>query len=235
MKRTIEGIQSEKAKLTPKLISGSVPGLRKSRSSHRSGLPPSAQRKANNIFAPQKRDNVMAQPTHSLSSKASQVRQAPLSLVMAHQQPARPPGPKRNERIRVPVVPGRSTPQASSSSTESPRPMSEDKGSSLAEQEAPLKAIATGKPLPAENVGEEHKAQAQAPAKEASPPVKKPIVKRSTISPPVDQSQPASADGNAPPAPEKTAPSNAPPRPPVIRRRPPADPLLRPKQRRRLF
>lgn len=245
LKRTIDGIQSEKAKLTPKLISGkSVPGMRRSRTAPRSGPPIAAQKKTNNIFAPQKRNNAMAKPTHSLNSKASQVRQAPISLVMAHQQPAMPPVPKRNEGIRAPMAPGRSRLQGSSSSSASPRPVSNNKSPSLAEREARLKAIASGRPLPAQNAGEVEKAQA--PAKEASPPVKRPILKRPVTSPPShpsptsstyysSQSQSLNVDGAPPPQPETTAPNNAPPRPVMVRKRPAPDPFIRPKQRKRIF
>lgn len=245
MKRSIDGIQSERAKLTPKLITGkSVPGMRRSRNNPRSGLPISAQRKANNIFAPQKRNTAMAKPTHSLNAKASQVRQAPLSLVMAHQLPAKPSVSKRNDGIRVPIVPGRSRVQESSSSSASPHPVPDNGSPSMAEREARLKSIASGKPLPAQNAGEERKAQA--PAKEASSPVKKPILKRQATSPPShpsptssayyqNQSQSSNVDRTSPPPPETAAPNNAPPRPPMLRKRPPADPFIRPKQRKRIF
>lgn len=246
LKRTIDGIQSEKAKLTPKLISGkSVPGMRRSRVAPRSGLPFSIQRKTNNIFAPQKRNNAMAKPTHSLNAKASQVRQAPLSLVMAHQQPMpKPPAPKRNEGIRVPIAPGRSRLQGSTSSPASPRPLPDNKNSALAEREARLKAIANGKPLPAQNAGEER--NAQAPAKEVSSPVKRPILKRSATSPPSQQIPTSSAhypnqshlsnlDGAPPPQLEAVAPNNAPPPPAMVRKRPAPDPFIRPKQRKRIL
>lgn len=243
LKRTIDGIQSEKAKLTPKIISGkSLPGMRRSRPGPRSGLSVPGQKKPNNIFAPQKRNNAMAKPTHSLNLKASQVVQAPLSLVMAHQQPVKQPVPKRSENIRAPMAPGRSRLQGSGSSSASPRPVSDNKSPSLAEREARLKAVAAGKPMPPQNADGVRKTPV--PAKEALSPPKKPILKRPATSPPPHPSPTSSSyyptqspnvDGPVPPQSEVTAPTNAPARPAMVRKRPAPDPFIRPKQRKRVF
>lgn len=242
LKRTIDGIQSEKAKLTPKIISGkSVPGMRRSRPGPRSGLSFPGQKKPN-IFAPQKRNNAMAKPTHSLNSKASQVTQAPLSLVMAHQQPVKQPVPKRSENIRAPMAPGRSRLQGSSSSSASPRPASDSKSPSLAEREAHLKDIAAGKSMPSQDTSDAHKAPV--PAKEASSQVKRPVLKRPATSPPPLPSptsasyyptQSSNVNSLAQSQPETTAPVNVPARPVMVRKRPAPDPFIRPKQRKRVF
>lgn len=234
LKRTIDGIQSEKAKLTPKIISGkSVPGMRRSRVSFRPGLALPGQKKQN-IFAPQRRNNLMANPTHSLNSKASQVRQAPISLVMAHQQPVKQQSSKQNESIRAPMAPGRSKPPVSSSSSASPNPVSRAKSPGLAGREARLKAIASGTSTPSQD----------SHADKASPLIKKPILKRPPTSPPAVPSptsseyyttQAPNVDGPAPPHFEPPTSNNMAPRPVITRKRPPPDPFIRPKQRKRVF
>lgn len=235
LKRTIDGIQSEKAKLTPKIISGQrVPGMRRSRTASRPGLALPGQKKQN-IFVPQRRNNLMANPTHSLNSRASQVRQAPLSLVMEHQQPVRQPLPKHNETSRAPLAPGRSRLPASSSSSASPHPGPDAKSPGLAEREARLRVIASGKSTPSQDSGEAGKASTQ---------TKKPILKRPLTSPPPFPSptsstyyatQASNVDGPAPPSHSETSSKNTPPRPVVTRKRPAPDPFIRPKQRKRVF
>ncbi|KAJ5628547.1 hypothetical protein N7490_010775 [Penicillium lividum] len=152
MKMALDGIKSERTRLTPKIISGPEKGSR-SRSTFRhrfSGMPGmSADKKKSTIFTAPRRNNVLAVPTKHLSTRASQVKKAPISLIEEHQhrqptdQPAKLPLSSRRDQERVPVAPGRSRLQSSSS-----RPVHDTKSPALAEREARLRAIAAGKPPP---------------------------------------------------------------------------------------
>ncbi|KAJ5752170.1 hypothetical protein N7520_009087 [Penicillium odoratum] len=150
MKMALDGIKSERTRLTPKIISGPEKGSR-SRSTFRhrfSGMPGmSADKKKSTIFTAPRRNNVLAVPTKHLSTRASQVKKAPISLIEEHRQPTDQPAkstvPSRRDQERVPVAPGRSRLQSSSS-----RPVHESKSPALAEREARLRAIAAGRPLP---------------------------------------------------------------------------------------
>ncbi|KAJ5084220.1 RNA polymerase II transcription factor SIII subunit A [Penicillium alfredii] len=109
MKMAIDGINSERARLTPKIISSSrsarLPGQRPtarqrmvSYDRRMGGLPPGqaiprsemfapAAKKRPSILAPQRRNNALAVPTQHLNSRASQVTQAPRGLVEEHRRP----------------------------------------------------------------------------------------------------------------------------------------------------
>ncbi|GAD98213.1 RNA polymerase II transcription factor SIII (Elongin) subunit A [Paecilomyces variotii No. 5] len=93
------------------------------------------------IFAPVKRKSNLAIPTHRLKNRASQIKQAPRSLVEQHKQPA-PPRVVRHISRPVSTV---SKPTASFATTKpaSPGPSSPDP--SLLEREARLRALTSKK------------------------------------------------------------------------------------------
>jgi elongin-A len=222
MKMAIDGIQSERARLTPKIISGT-------RARRIGGIGPSFRQRVvssaaaprkSTIFTPQRRNTSLAMPTKHLNTRATQVRQAPRSLIEEHRRPVEPP--KRENDARAPVAPGR-VKQGSSQTVD-------NKGPSLAEREARLRSLTSGKPMP-HGAGEIRKV----PVKEASSPAKKPIPKRQATSPPPQASPTSSsyyspqpsATGDA--ASEST--STTAPRPAVVRKRP-DDVFIRPKRKR---
>lgn len=209
MKMAIDGIQSERARLTPKIISGT-------RARRIGGIGPSfrqrvvnAQPRKSTIFTPQRRNNSLAMPTKHLNTRASQVRQAPRSLIEDHLVPVS--APKRDE-AKGPIAPGRA--------------QGDGKGSALAEREARLRALTSGKPMP-HGAGEIRKVPVT--SREADSPAKKPIPKRQATSPPPTSSYTpqlvATGDSAA-----DSIPMNA-PRPAVVRKRQ-DDIFIRPKRKR---
>ncbi|KAJ5368875.1 uncharacterized protein N7496_008635 [Penicillium cataractarum] len=255
MKMAIDGIKSERAQLQPKVVNQLPRGVRASRPRMaprgvyipRSGglTAPEAKKKAA-IFAPQRRNTALAVPTKHLSTRATQIKKAPRSLIEEHRRPVEQAVPRRENQSIAPgrlSVPGRA---ASASSSTSARPGSDFRGSSsLAEREARLKAIASGKPLPLKPLPSSAAAAGTAatpnshdhpsPAKEAPSPAKRAIPKRRATSPPHQThshslSQPSNVDG-----PSGGKPDNGPEpaaRPAPVRKRPEVDIFLRPKKRR---
>lgn len=266
MKMAIDGIKSERAQLQPKVMNQLPRGARPSRPRvvsrglyiPRSGglTAPEAKKKAA-IFAPQKRNTALAVPTKHLSTRATQIKKAPRSLIEEHRRPVEQAATRRENHLiapgRVPL-PGRAgSASAAASASASARPGSGPRvSSSLAEREARLKAIQSGKPLPSKpNASSSSSSSAAAAvatdnnynshdspasAREAPSPVKRAIPKRRATSPPPQipspsPSKPSNIDG--PPAsredntgPEPTA------RPAVVRKRTEVDIFLRPKKRR---
>jgi elongin-A len=259
MKMAIDGIKSERAQLQPKVMNQLPRGARPSRPRvasrglyiPRSGglTTPEAKKKAA-IFAPQRRNTALAVPTKHLSTRATQIRKAPRSLIEEHRRPVEQALPRRENHLiapgRVPA-PGRVA-SASPSASASARPGSELRvSSSLAEREARLKAIASGKPLPPRPSASSSGAAAAtnntynshgspASAKEAPSPVKRAIPKRRATSPPPQipspsSSRPSNFDGPPASRAENTGPEPA-ARPAVVRKRTEVDIFLRPKKRR---
>ncbi|KAJ6172462.1 hypothetical protein N7470_001529 [Penicillium chermesinum] len=177
MKRAIDGIKSERARLTPKIISGPrmKPNFRQRLNyDRRMGGTSSFSRdsrsdfsKKKSIFAPQRRNNALAVPTKHLSNRASQIKQAPRGLIEEHRRPAEQPAATRRseQSARLPHPPSLGA-----------------KSSSLAEREARLRAIAAGKPPPPQSSPDGRKVPA--PATSGDPPIKKIPLKRSAASPP---------------------------------------------------
>ncbi|KAL2838495.1 RNA polymerase II transcription factor SIII subunit A-domain-containing protein [Aspergillus pseudodeflectus] len=100
---------------------------------------PSAPRetKKKNIFTATKRNPALAVPTKQLNNRATQVRQAPRSLIEEHRRPPESAIPQR-PTLRVP---GRSGSQAAGRSHSSPVVVN----SSLQEREARLRALTSGR------------------------------------------------------------------------------------------
>ncbi|KAJ5805999.1 uncharacterized protein N7503_003601 [Penicillium pulvis] len=162
MKMALDGIKSERTRLTPKIIPGHKGrGSRISRSTFTrrpfSGIPSaSVDKKKSTIFSAPRRNNALAVPTKHLSTRASQVKKAPISLIEEHRQPTEQPvkqpvpNLRRDQDARGPVAPA--LPRRQNSYTPS-RPVHDTKSPALAEREARLRAIASGKPLPSGSEG----------------------------------------------------------------------------------
>ncbi|GES66185.1 putative RNA polymerase II transcription factor SIII subunit A [Aspergillus terreus] len=77
---------------------------------------PRETKKKNSIFTATKRNNVLAVPTKQLNNRASQVKQAPRSLLEEHIRPPPVPAPRRKEPVAAGTpslrVPGRSRMQS---------------------------------------------------------------------------------------------------------------------------
>ncbi|KAE8383330.1 RNA polymerase II transcription factor SIII subunit A-domain-containing protein [Aspergillus bertholletiae] len=99
-------------------------------------------KKKNSIFTPPKRNSVLAVPTKHLNNRATQVRQAPRSLIEEHRRPTEPAPPRRTNPPAL-RAPGRSNRQSIPDRI-SQNPMS---STSLRDKEARLRAIASGQRL----------------------------------------------------------------------------------------
>ena len=208
MKMALDGLQSQKQRLTPKIISGPrTKGGQWSKSTFGSRFGASrsssisVSKKKQTPFTPQRRNNALAVPTKHLHTRQSQVQRAPRSLVEIHRRPEPiATAPKRAERPpQLPVPPGSSS-------------------SSLAEREARLRAIAAGQQPP--------------PLSNPEPPRKRPLPSSSRSSPPADSGGPSDRMLQAstrPPAQQTPAPS---PARPVMPRKRPDSVFIQPKRRR---
>ncbi|CAI7662028.1 unnamed protein product [Penicillium pancosmium] len=268
LKMAIDGIQSQKARLTPKIIAGPRgkhrPSMRQiyaSKDRKMGGIPPPVNKSSNissasdssssftfggtsrvsgfgsagskppkkSIFAPQRRNNALAIPTKHLSTRASRVKQAPRSLIEEHRRPMDPPAsasastsaPASSSTSRRDINASVLT-QSNGRIRQDNKPVPSNpafgpKSAALAEREARLQAIASGKPLP--------NADSKKPASSGdgpSSPIKRPINKRRAVSPP-SSAAPATSQASPPPLPA--------PRPAVIRKRPDSV-FIQPKRKR---
>lgn len=102
---------------------------------------PRAEKKKSNIFNLTKRNPVLAVPTKQLNNRASQVKQAPRSLIEEHRRPPDPVVARRNGPPTL-VAPGRSRLQSTRSSG---GPSNFVVSASLREREARLRALTSGK------------------------------------------------------------------------------------------
>ncbi|KAJ6014951.1 hypothetical protein N7540_009542 [Penicillium herquei] len=223
MMMALNGIKSERDRLTPKIVAAprgkGGPRMRPTSSVRfsgpRSDISSSAGKRKQNIFTPQRRNNAMAVPTKKLNTRASQVKQAPRSLIEIHRRPE-PSGSSSNtasasrpeKAIRAPVSFGRSTP---GQSIQAPN------GSLLAEREARLRAIASGKqPAPLST-------EKKIPIPTGASSAKQENLKRRAASPP-PPANPAAAQASTGPAPAA--------RSAMPRKRP--DSVFMPPKRRRI-
>lgn len=256
MKMAIDGIKSERAQLQPKVMNQLPRGARPSRPRvasrglyiPRSGglTAPEAKKKAA-IFAPQRRNTALAVPTKHLSTRATQIKKAPRSLIEEHRRPVEQATVRRENHL---IAPGRvPLPGRAASASASARPGSDLRvSSSLAEREARLKAIQSGKPLPSKPIASSSSAAAAATdhnynsygspasAREAPSPAKRAIPKRRATSPPPQipspsPSKPSNFDGPPTTRADNTGPEPT-ARPAVVRKRTEVDIFLRPKKRR---
>jgi elongin-A len=101
---------------------------------------PRVEKKKSNIFNLTKRNPALAVPTKQLNNRASQVKQAPRSLIEEHRRPPDPVVPRRNGPPTL-VAPGRSRLQSTRSSG---GPSNFVVSASLREREARLRALTSG-------------------------------------------------------------------------------------------
>lgn len=272
MKNAIDGIKSERARLTPKIISGPkskrLPGMRpttrqryvsydrkmggisptfnKPTSSDptswtfhtppvpRSELVSPAQKKKATIFTPQRRNNTLAMPTKHLSTRASQIKQAPRSLIEEHRRPAEQPASRRSDKgTQAPIAPGRSKQSSSSASSHS---VSDTRTPPLAEREARLRALTSGKPMPPQGTSDAQKAPDS--TRETLSLAQKTTLKRPAVSPPPQTSSAHQSHPHSPPQssnatqPDAATSASLLARPAVMRKRPAPDVFIRPKRKR---
>ncbi|KAJ5988522.1 RNA polymerase II transcription factor SIII subunit A [Penicillium waksmanii] len=270
LKMAIDGIQSQKARLTPKIIAGPRgkhrPSMRQiyaSKDRKMGGIPPPFNKSSNtssasasvsdssssftfggssrvsgfgsagskppkkSIFAPQRRNNALAIPTKHLSTRASRVKQAPRSLIEEHRRPMDPPASasasasssaSRHDRNAGVLTQSNGRIRQGSKPVPS-NPAFGPKSAALAEREARLQAIASGKPLPSHGNADSKKPASSGDS--PSTPAKRPILKRRAVSPP----SPVAATSQASPPPPPA------PRPAVIRKRP-DNVFIQPKRKR---
>ncbi|KAE8353062.1 putative RNA polymerase II transcription factor SIII subunit A [Aspergillus coremiiformis] len=102
-------------------------------------LPRPEAKKKSNIFTARRRNNALAVPTKHLHNRATQVRQAPRSLIEEHRRPTEPVIPRRADFPAL-RAPGRSNTQ-NRPDRRSHSPMV---SASLRERETRLRAIASG-------------------------------------------------------------------------------------------
>ncbi|OJJ58870.1 hypothetical protein ASPSYDRAFT_152066 [Aspergillus sydowii CBS 593.65] len=148
LKMALDGISSERAKHSTQFVPDrrtvrlprDRPTAKQRYASYdrKMGVPRSQTPKKNNIFAATKRNSALAVPTKQLSNRATQVRQAPRSLIEEHRRPAEPTV-ARKPTLRAP---GRSGLQDTSSTQSQSSPAL---STSLQERESRLRAITTGR------------------------------------------------------------------------------------------
>ncbi|KAL4910184.1 hypothetical protein BDW74DRAFT_49244 [Aspergillus multicolor] len=142
LKMALDGLSSEREKHSTKFVADRrTIGVPRSRTSarHRHSTFAGFAPKKKNIFSATRRNNALAVPTKQLNNRATQVQQAPRSLVEAHRRPAEP-AVARRPSLRVPGRP--SMQDGSGIRSQSGAPAANN--SSLREREARLRAIASG-------------------------------------------------------------------------------------------
>ncbi|RDW90475.1 uncharacterized protein DSM5745_02250 [Aspergillus mulundensis] len=142
LKMALDGLSSEREKHSTKFVADRrTIGVPRSRTTarHRYSTFAGFAPKKKNIFSATKRNNVLAVPTKQLNNRATQVQQAPRSLVEAHRRPAEP-AVARRPLLRAP----RRSPLQDVSGSRSQSGSPAANNSSLREREARLRAIASG-------------------------------------------------------------------------------------------
>ncbi|KAI9036407.1 RNA polymerase II transcription factor SIII subunit A [Aspergillus affinis] len=249
LKMALDGISSERAKHSAKLVERrhrEKPTARQRYASHDRKMggigpvfsgtsispfarPPRPEgKKKNSIFTATKRNSVLAVPTKQLNNRASQVRQAPRSLIEEHRPEAAPPVARRKAPATPALrAPGRSGPHGTPAASLAVPP-------ALQEKEARLRAIASEHrstshtsgltPPKAETESSSTRTRAALPSTSRPPP--------SNDSGPASRSptKPGDAARTAPSQP-KTSPEQL-PRPAPVRKRPPPSVFVQPKRRK---
>lgn len=253
MKMALDGISSERAKHSAKLVERRHREKPTARQRYASfdrkmggiapvftetgispfGRPPRPDaKKKNSIFTATKRNSVLAVPTKQLNNRASQVMQAPRSLIEEH-RPSAPPAIPRRRTPATPALkaPGRASPAAGLAVSPS-----------LQEKEARLRAIASG---------QRSTSQASSPAPpraepETSSTRTRPTVPNTSRRPPSKDSGPVSREAQSPANPGISSSPNLPgaaasqpqtspektPRPAMVLKRPPPSVFVQPKRRK---
>ncbi|PWY65136.1 RNA polymerase II transcription factor SIII subunit A [Aspergillus eucalypticola CBS 122712] len=250
LKMALDGISSERQEKSAKLVTDRrIIGLPRERPTARqryasydrrfggsptssSSMPPWAfgrpreTKKKNSIFTATKRNNVLAVPTKHLNNRATQVRQAPRSLIEDHIRPAEPPVARRKEAPAL-RVPGRSRPQMSAPSVSQ---NSLEVGPSLREREARLRAITQSySPATSDRPMAGRSAQTSQPTRGPSGSLSGAAVKKQT-SQPLGSSATGSHQKSA--VEDMPASPPQPPRPAVVRKRPAPNLFIQPKKKK---
>ncbi|KAJ5815212.1 hypothetical protein N7474_006989 [Penicillium riverlandense] len=264
MKLALDGLNSQKARLTPKIVSerSRLPGKRPTQRQRYAaydrkmgGLAPvfgkptgasewsfqapslprsefgSGTKKKQTIFTPQKRNVALAVPTKHLHTRASQIKQAPRSLIEEHRRPSEQVVKCKDKTAPSASASGRSSgPPIAAAGTSSPA-----KGSSLAEKEARLRTLTSG--MPASSLSSKPpisgKKASPPSSKAMSPPLLNTNRKRPATSPPPQTSPiPSDSSNITTTAATTEAPSTSPARPPMTLRRAPPSIFIQPKRKR---
>ncbi|PLB47078.1 RNA polymerase II transcription factor SIII subunit A [Aspergillus steynii IBT 23096] len=259
LKMALDGISSERAKHNTKLVDRQIREKPTARQRYAQydrkmggigpvftgtsvspfGRPPRLPegKKKNNIFTATKRNNVLAVPTQHLNNRASQISQAPRSLIEEHRRPAEPPAAPRRKPPATPALraPGRPRPHGTSSATLAVPP-------SLQEKEARLRAIASGQrstlhaSTPASSRAETEVSSTGSRSSQQNTP--RPPPSRGTRPVPGNTHSPARTGVSSPPNGAGAVPSQSKaspeqtPRPAMVRKRPPPSVFHQPKRRK---
>ncbi|EAU29849.1 conserved hypothetical protein [Aspergillus terreus NIH2624] len=199
---------------------------------------PRETKKKNSIFTATKRNNVLAVPTKQLNNRASQVKQAPRSLLEEHIRPPPVPTSRRKEPVVAGTpslrVPGRSRMQSGTGG----RIQSPVVTPSLHEREARLRALTSGQrssshssASPAASISPSRGSSAAAsPGLAATLPVNE---SRSKIrAQPSPAGFPTSSQGNANSDGDSSKASPQPPRVMNMRKRPAPSVFMPPKKKK---
>ena len=205
--------------------------------------PRNETKKKSSIFTATKRNTALAVPTQHLNNRATQVRQAPRSLIDEHRRPVENPPPTRRKESPAMIAPGRSRYHISPSISRGPTPTAMP---NLQEREARLRRIAAGKkpiPSPAPRPQPSSTPGSAAAQKEANPePRSRPSAPSSsthTRTTPTLRVDHSSARTQSPPRQAQSPPQQAPPqqaqsppRPVMARKRPAPSVFIQPKKKR---
>ncbi|KAH8425588.1 uncharacterized protein LDX57_003337 [Aspergillus melleus] len=257
LKMALDGISSERAKHSAKLVERrhrEKPTARQRYASHDRKMggigpvftgtsispfarPPRPEgKKKNSIFTATKRNSVLAVPTKQLNNRASQVRQAPRSLIEEHRPVAGPPATRRKAPATPALrAPGRSGLHSTPAASLAVPP-------ALQEKEARLRAIASGQRSTSHTPGP---ATPRAETEASSTRTRPALPNTSRPPPSIDSehlsgatSSPTKSVVSSPLGAARAAPSqpNTPPeqtpRPAPLRKRPPPSVFVQPKRRK---
>ncbi|PLB42444.1 elongin A domain-containing protein [Aspergillus candidus] len=265
MKMALDGINSERAKHSAKFVTDrrvlplprERPTVRQRYAvydrkmggvapvfSPRSGIsssdpfgPRNDTKKKSSIFTATKRNTALAVPTQHLNNRATQVRQAPRSLVDEHRRPIESPPLTRRKESPAMIAPGRSRYHISPNISRGPVPTMTP---NLQEREARLRKIAAGKkpipspasrPLPSSAPSPAAAKKEVNPEPRSRPPTSAKSTHTTTLNPRADHS---SAQAQSPPRQANCPPEQAqsPPRPVMARKRPAPSVFIQPKKKR---
>ncbi|KOC08963.1 hypothetical protein AFLA70_379g001181 [Aspergillus flavus AF70] len=199
--------------------------------------PPPPPKKKSSIFTAPKRNNALAVPTKHLNNRATQVRQAPRSLIEEHRRPTEPAIPRRTNPPAL-RAPGRSSLQ-SIPDRRSRGPML---STSLRDREARLRAIASGQRPGSSTPSSSASSQLPAAASPRSRNTQTPTSNNRNELSSIEVSSPVrshtterhrSAEMELSTASDgpRGSPAQA-PRPAIIRKRPPPNVFMQPKKRK---
>ncbi|PYH95740.1 RNA polymerase II transcription factor SIII subunit A [Aspergillus ellipticus CBS 707.79] len=226
LKMALDGISSERQKHSAKFVTDRrIIGLPRERPTAKQRYASFDRRmggfapKKNSIFTATRRNPALAVPTKHLNNRATQVRQAPISLIEEHRRPpeSAPPWRKDAPALRAP---GRSRSQAQHDPAVNP---------TLRDNEARLRALTSGRPTishSSSSAGFNRPPSGPIAAPRRAPPPRDTSEARSQ---PRMQPSGGSAAGSALEEPASTA---QPPRPPMTRKRPAPSLFIQPKKKK---